>query len=89
MKRKKTLLLLLAVSCLLTVTGCKDGDSTNDPNSNTQENTVSTASTNTGNPFKEYKDDKNSALFSKWFYLNERGITLFNEYSLEIGRAHV
>lgn len=83
MKQKRALLILLAVSCLLTVAGCKDRDSTNDPNSNTQENTVSTASTNTGNPFKEYKDDKNSALFSKWFYLNERGITLFNEYRLE------
>ena len=40
--------------------------------------------TNTGNPFKEIqKTIKNSALFLNGFYLNERGITLFNEYRLE------
>lgn len=81
MKIKKNLFFTLFILGLLFSIGCGNNTS---KNNHTNESTTTSSKTNTVNEnlFAKYKD-KGVELYSDWYYLNARGITLFNEYRLE------
>ncbi len=76
---RKTVILFMTM-CALFISGCGN-DISNPSNGGSTE--VTTKATQTDeNPFKKYKD-KGVELYSDWYYLNARGIKMFNKYRLE------